>query len=51
MKVSRAKDQRCDEEEADPRVEGKANGPPHECLAECAADGQDIANKVELGNL
>lgn len=50
MEVARAEDQRHDEEEADPGVEGPSNDPPHHGLAECTDKCQDIAQEIELGS-
>lgn len=51
MKVARAEDEGGDEEEAHAGVEREADGSPHQRLAKGAAEGQGIANKVELGDL
>lgn len=51
VKVARAEDEGGDEEESHAGVEGEADGSPHQRLAKGAAEGQGIADKVELGDL
>ena len=51
MEIARAKDQGQDEEETNARVQGQADGAPHESLAEGADAGQEVAEEVELGHL
>lgn len=51
MEISGAGYERHDKEQADPRVQGQADSPPHKRLAEGADESQNIADKVELGDL
>lgn len=51
MEVARAEDQCHYEEEADTRIQRQTDGPPHQGLAEGAYSGEEVAEKVELGDL
>lgn len=50
VEITGAKYERHDKEQANPRVQGQADSPPHERLAEGADESQNTADKVELGD-
>lgn len=51
MKVAGTRDGRNHEEEADSGIERRAGDLVEEDLAQGADKGEDVANKVELGDL